>query len=649
MAIVRMKKIRLIAMQSQKEALLSRMMHVGCVQILEQKAKLTDPEWAALLSKDISSLPKFKVQLNSLNAALEALAKYAPVKTFLFEKRSDISEADFFDNARRDHALQVAETINGAVREISGICSTQTRLHSQQESLIPWASLPLPLEQTCTDTTSILRGSCPASVPQQVLEQALQQAAPMASLEQVFADREQAYYLLVVHKEAEASAVEALRRHGFLPIRFKDMMGTAQENIDALQEELQALDAQRQVQVDQIVACKGEREALRLCADRTQQELQKQRAQECLLTDGTIVFLEGWVSVNGLEALKQELNAFDCAYAFTDPDNPEEVPVLLKNSRLVDPMHMVTEMYQLPTYDGIDPNPLIFPFFVFFYGMMFADIGYGLIMTIVSLVILKKYRPKGTMGYMFAMGVQIGIMTTICGVLTGTFFGDAITVISESFLGRTGVALWALINPLEDPMTILIIAIVLGAVHMLFGQCVHMYMGARDGKLSGFLDAALDVIPWWTLFAGIAMLVLNGSTVLLIVGVIFLVATQGRHKHSFLGKLFGGITSLYDITSWLGDILSYARLMALMLATTVIASVVNILGALPGSIFAFIPIFLFGHLFNLGINVIGTYVHAARLQYLEFFGKFYKGGGSPFQPLRYDTKYVDIVQEQKEV
>lgn len=132
MAIVRMKKIRLIAMQSQKEALLSRMMHVGCVQVLEQKAKLTDPEWAALLSKDISSLPKFKVQLNSLNAALEALSKYAPVKTFLFEKRGDISEADFFDNARRDHALQIAETINGAVREIAGICSTQTRLLSQR-------------------------------------------------------------------------------------------------------------------------------------------------------------------------------------------------------------------------------------------------------------------------------------------------------------------------------------------------------------------------------------------------------------------------------------------------------------------------------------------------------------------------------------
>ena len=638
MAIVRMKKIRLIAM-----------MHVGCVQVLEQKAKLTDPDWAALLRKDTSFLPKYKVQLNSLHAALDALAKYAPVKTFLFERRGDISEQDFFDDARRDQALQTAEAINSAVREIAGIASTQTRLSAQRDSLLPWVNLTLPLEQTGTDATAFVRGSCPASVPQQALEQALLAASPLATIEPVSADKEQSYYLLIVHRAEEASAVEALRRHGFLPIRLKDMMGLPQENLDALQQEMQELERQRQSQIDRIVSYQKERGALRLCADRTQQEMQKQRAQECLLTDGTIVFLEGWVAVTGLEALRQELEQFDCAYALSDPDNPDEVPILLKNNRLVDPMHMVTEMYQLPTYDGIDPNPLIFPFFVFFYGMMFADIGYGLILTIVSLVILKKYRPKGTLGYMFAMGVQIGIMTTICGALTGTLFGDAITVISESFLGKTGVALWSLINPLEDPMTSLVIAIVLGAVHMLFGQCVHMYMGARDGKLPGFLDAALDVVPWWTLFAGIAMLVLDGASVLLIAGVIFLVATQGRHKKGFFGKLFGGIVSLYDVTSWLGDILSYARLMALMLATTVIASVGNILGALPGSIFAFIPIFLFGHLFNLGINVIGTYVHAARLQYLEFFGKFYKGGGSPFRPLQYDTKYVDIVPDQKEV
>ena len=194
-------------------------------------------------------------------------------------------------------------------------------------------------------------------------------------------------------------------------------------------------------------------------------------------------------------------------------------------------------------------------------------------------------------------------------------------------------------------MTVLIVGIGLGVVQLLFGQCVHIYMGFRDGEGG---DALLDVLPWWVVFAGIALLALKGTAVLLLAGVLCLILTQGRHKQGLLRKLWGGVASLYDVTSWLSDILSYSRLMALMLATTVIASVVNMLGTLPGSLLDFIPIFLFGHTFNLGINLIGTYVHAARLQYLEFFGKFYKDGGRAFRPLRYETKYVDVRNDNGE-
>jgi V/A-type H+-transporting ATPase subunit I len=169
-------------------------------------------------------------------------------------------------------------------------------------------------------------------------------------------------------------------------------------------------------------------------------------------------------------------------------------------------------------------------------------------------------------------------------------------------------------------------------------------MKIRDGKpFAGFLD----VVPWWIVFAGIAVAALKDSFLVLLLGALSLIATQGRSKKGFFGKLFGGIASLYNITSWLGDILSYTRLMALMLATSVIASVMNILGSLPGSIIAFAIIFVIGHVFNIGINLIGTYVHAARLQYLEFFSKFYIEGGIPFKPLRYNTKYVDVVTEKE--
>ena len=276
---------------------------------------------------------------------------------------------------------------------------------------------------------------------------------------------------------------------------------------------------------------------------------------------------------------------------------------------------------------------------------MFADIAYGIILFVVSHIIVKKYNPKNTLGYMFRLGRYLGISTFIFGLLTGGFFGDVLTVFGENFLGGKVLKLPSLINPLENPMKVLIIAIIIGAVQMFFGQCVHIYMEIRDGRPA---EGFLDVVPWWILFAGIGLMVLGKGPILLLVGVIALIATQGRHKKGIFGKLFGGVASLYDITSWLGDFLSYSRLMALMLATSVIASVMNILGSLPGNIIAFVVIFLIGHFFNIGINLIGTYVHAARLQYLEFFSKFYKEGGVPFRPLAYRTKYVDVDTSERE-
>ena len=170
-----------------------------------------------------------------------------------------------------------------------------------------------------------------------------------------------------------------------------------------------------------------------------------------------------------------------------------------------------------------------------------------------------------------------------------------------------------------------------------------MYMCFRDGQP---VDAICDVVPWWLTFAGIALGALGHGWWLLIVGVLSLICTQGRAKPTLIGKFFGGLKSLYDITNWLGDVLSYTRLMALMLASSVIANVFNMLGNMTGQIIAILIIFVIGHVFNMGINIVGTFVHAARLQYLEFFGKFYKDGGTPFKPLRYQTKYTQIVKEE---
>lgn len=642
MSIVKMKRLKLIALNEQKDDLLAALLRVGCVEVTEPEGELSDPEWAELVHRDSASILEVKTRANALNSALDALKKYAPVKSGLFEIRSEITEDAFFDEAFLANTERVAAQINEEVREISQNFAKENRIKAQAASLVPWAELDWPLGESGTTFADTTFGVTPASVEVDKLTGELMVAAPEAELMLVHEDKEQKYFFLISHKAVTEAAIEALRPFSFSVVRFKDIEGTALDNLRELDREILVLEEERKERAERIASHKEERKNIKICLDRMNQELQMQLTREKFLTNDTVLFMEGWMAVTGQEKLEEALAKFCCAYELTDPKPEEEPPVLLKNPKWIEPMDMVVGMYSLPNYRGIDPNPLMWPFFVFFFGLMFADVGYGLIMFAVSAVIIKIYKPKGTMKNLFGLGVLLGISTTICGAFTGGLFGDWVTVFCENFLGIENVTLPSIVNPLQDPMSILYFGIGCGIFHMFFGQCVKIWMAFRDGE---GMEALLDVVPWWIFLGGIAVFVLAGSSVMMIVGVIALICTQGRHKDGFIGKLLGGVLSLYDVTSWLGDILSYSRIMALMLATTVIASVVNILASLPGSLIVFIGICIFGHIFNLGINIIGTYVHAARLQYLEFFGKFYKDGGVPFKPLTYDTKYVDVMDE----
>lgn len=649
-----MKRLRVIGFAEERDDLLQQLLHLGCVEISEPEDKVTDPEWTALLRRDTSALSQRKAEASALTSALEALDKYAPVKKGLFTKRKPISEAAFFQEEAKAAALRRAEEINQCTHEISRLYSAENKLNASLASLLPWADLDLPLERQGTAHTQLMLGTTPAASDADALRGELREAAPLSELIDVSQDKDQRYYLLVVHNSDAEAALAALRPHSFSLVRFKDLTGTPRENIDRIRAEIQSLQDQRQDQQERIAAQRDQRDALQLAQDRAHQEINREAVAERFLTDGRIFFAEGWIPAEKVQDFSKLLSGFTCAWETADPAEGDAVPTLLKNPKWMDCINMVTEMYSLPAYDGIDPNPLYFFWYVFFFGFMFADVAYGIIIFLGCLAIIKLFRPKNTLGRMMHLGLWLGGSTAICGIFVGGFFGNVLEVIYDTFLPNAVMPGWMakfcsglIVNPVNDPMTVLIIAIAIGCVHLVMGQCIHIYMGFRDGKVSGGVDALLDVVPWWIVFAGIAVIALLGSPVVLIIGVLSLIATQGRHAKGFFRKLFGGVKSLYDITSWLSDVLSYARLMALMLATSVIAQVFNTLGALPRNIIVFVLVFLIGHVFNIGVNLIGTYVHAARLQYLEYFGKFYKEGGIPFRPLKYDTKYVDINDEEE--
>ena len=652
MAIVKMKRLRVIALAEQRDQLLSRLLHVGCVEITEPEAQLTDSEWTALLNRDTGAQGAVKAEVNAVNSVMAALDKYAPVKSGLFTVRSDISEADFFDDARRDRALATAQEINDRMTEIGQLYNEENRLNSARDSFLPWEKLDEPLDIQSTEHTEITLGTLPATVEVDEVRGRLAEQVPASELILISTNKELHHVVLLALKEEYNLALDTLKPFSFSVVKFKDTQGNASENIARVGEQIAAIEQKRESAIREIEKLGDQRSELKVAYDRLTQDVAVEAVKDISLTNGTICVLEGWAAEPELDKLERELKALDCAYELTEPQEGDTVPTLLENPKWMRGINMVTEMYSLPTYKGIDPNPLIFFWYVFFFGFMFADVAYGLIMMIASFVIEKKFKPKNTLGYMFSLGKWLGFSTFVCGIFVGGFFGNVITVFSETFLGITQDQFphWLkvfcdgiFVNPVNDPLKVLIVAIGVGCLQLICGQCIHIYMNFRDGTP---LEGILDVVPWWIVFAGIACLALGGPKWVIILGVLALICTQGRAKKGIIGKIFGGIASLYDVTSWLSDVLSYARLMALMLATSVIAMVFNTLAALPKMIIVFLIVFLIGHVFNLGVNLIGTYVHAARLQYLEYFGKFYKEGGVPFKPLKYNTKYVDVNEEE---
>ena len=638
MAIVKMKKLRVMALAECREDLLGGLQHLGCVEISEPN--LSDPAWSALLRRGSSSLAQTRTEIADAHTALAAIKQYAKVKDGLFIQRRQVSEQEFLDPTGKEQAKAVSQKIGGALREISRLQGDEARLTARRQALTPWASLDMPLELEGTAHARFRLMVCPSGTDIGAVRIALADVA--AELYEVSADKQQTYVLLLCHRAEEETAQELLRPFNFSAVAFPGTTGTAAENMDALDQSLADNKKAQEAAAAAIVQDAKSRDVLRMYLDQLRAEAEKDASAERLLTDGTILFFEGWAPAESLREVEKLLQSMDCAWEAEDPA-PEEihdVPVRLKNNWLTKPLNMVTEMYSLPAYNNVDPNPLMAPFFILFYGIMMADMGYGLLMFLAGFFISRKYRPKGTMGHLFGLMTLCGVSTFIMGAITGGFFGDFLT---QAVLLTTGkeFALPALFPPLDDTLMILLGSMALGLVHIITGMAISFVRKLQNGAV---LDAVFEEVTWWVVFLGIGLTALGITNLVLYLGILLVVAGPLITGKGF-GKVTGIFASLYNhITGYFGDILSYSRLMALMLAGSVIAQVFNTLGAIPGNIIVFIIISMAGNALNFALNLLGCYVHDLRLQCLEFFNKFYEDGGKPFRPLAMDTKYVDITE-----
>ena len=644
--IVKMKKLHVIAMADERQRLMDGMLHLGCMEIIEPTDKLADPEWSALLKQEGSQLTQRKLELTEVHNALDAIGRYGKVKEKALHLRPEVTEEAFLDNKTAEQAGAASREINDTLKFLSQLQSDENRMRALRASLEPWEALDVPLEHHGTSHTVSRLEVCPAAVDLQAVYAALDEAEVAAALYEISADRQQRYTYLLCLRSEEEKAQEILRGFGFSVTVFTVPHGTAKENTQHQDALIAKNLAQQKDAIETLSRCADDRDALRMYADRLATETLREESVESLLTDGTILFFEGWAPADRMGDVGALLDECGCAWEAEDPSEEEipDVPVALKNNKVTRPLNMVTDMYSLPSYNGVDPNPLMSFFFILFYGIMMADMAYGLIMIAMSLVVIRKSKPNGpTMRNMMPLMGYCGVSTFIMGALTGGFFGDFIPQLLKLINPASTFTMPALFNPLDDAVTALVGSLVLGVIHIFFGMGVSVSMKVQRGQV---MDALCNEGAWYLVFALGAAAILTGNKVFLIAIIVLLVLTQGYGKQGIVGKLMGIFGSLYsNITGYFSDILSYSRLMALMLAGAVIAQVFNTIGSITGNVVAFFIISMVGNALNFALNLLGCYVHDMRLQCLEFFSRFYEDGGKPFKPLSIQTRYVDIVNE----
>ena len=663
MAILQMKRLTLAVIRSQKEALLKDLIRHGCVEVSEIDEIVKDSEISNLVKSENSDLMKVRQAHASLLHGIDLLNRYVPKKSPLLSAKPEVTPDEFLDETGLWGAVQFAQQIEEEDGRIKRIAAEESRQRSVIESLKPWVDLTMPLNSEGTEYAAVLLGTIPARISLEDVASAVEKVTEEAQLYSVSEDKSQHYVMLICLRQKLSEVQEALRNSGFTASTVTGMEGSARECIGKAEIALKELASEKQQLVKAIEAEDVRRDEMKLAADRMAARISIAEAEEKLFGTESVVMLEGWMPAEKEAELSRVFEDYTCAYETRDP-LPEEypdVPVKLKNNRVTDGLNMVTNMYSLPAYGTVDPNPLMAPFFIIFFGLMFADIGYGVLMIVAALFALAKIKPQeGSLSFCRLL-LWGGIATTIAGFLTGGLFSDAPKQIYDVYCASKGIeptwqGLPRLFSPTEDSILVLVGSLILGWLHLNTGMVVSFVQKWKHGDKA---DAIWEEGSQWVLLIGVVIFALKKLNVVpaipdavalgaLIIGVAMLLFGAGRNAKGF-GKVTAAFGCIYNTaTGWFGDILSYSRIMALMLAGGVVGQVFNTVAIMPAknsginvfTVIAFLVIFLLGHAMNFGLNLLGCYVHDLRLQCLEFFGKFYQDGGKPFKPLKLSGKFV---------
>ncbi len=666
MAVLQMQRMNLVAMKQNRKAILERLQELGTVEINFRKKKLPGTS-----KQDTQGMTaNFEKQAASCDQALEILDKYAPEKTSLFSSfagKPVADRADYDDAAaNQQEYMRTVSSIIACDKQIAEDTANIQKLENQSESLVPWKQMDIPLNISGTEKTSLFVGTIPEEVTSETVLAGLKTHQPpvdAADVEIFSSDRDATYLSVLCLKSDSAAAEEALREMGFSKPSWM-FTRTPEEEQKDIADEIAECRSDIDQTIAGITAMSDERGHIRTVSDYYRMRADKYKVIGELPQTANTFALSGYIPADRAQAVAQEMSdKYGAAVELEELGEKEKPPVLLKNNAFSSSVEGVLESYGLPKKGEIDPTFIMSIFYVVLFGMMLSDAGYGLLIVIGTGVILKKF-PNMSKGLRtnIKMFFFCGFSTIFWGVMFGGYFGDLIPVVASTWFGKEigSLALW--FEPLDDPMKLLMVALLFGIIHMFVGMGIKGYMMLKKHDVTGFI---CDVVSWYLLLVGLILVLLPTNIFasisnmvfvfpsfvqplaigMAVVGALIILVMSGRRKKNQIAlRLALGAYDIYGITSWLSDILSYSRLLALGLATGVIAQVINQMGTMFGNgivgTILFIVIFLVGTALNMAINILGAYVHSNRLEFVEFFNKFYEGGGRPFEPFAANTKHV---------
>ncbi len=675
MSVSTMKKLTVLAYRTDADAIVRKLMHLKCVDIR------TAPEGSVPEPFDTFGCNAQKAEaerrLAEIGRVLPVLSAYTTRRGGLGRIVHRVDRVKFCADGRDALARQTVDDTLKTVARMEALEKEQTQCEALFDALDPWLEYDAPMNEESTQRTRTVLGIFPPKTDRQAL---LQRVGELGAYSEEIGEDDRGIYATVTFLKQDADAVErTIVEQGFTKLSFAEVSTTARAATD------QALTRLSEIDMERLKCEERLRELAEHLADvEILSDLEETTVRVCvqkrkLAATKNCAVLSGWIPSEAEAKIADTLSAFECAVEVAEPDEGEEPPVLLRNNAFASNFEWVIGMYSYPKYGTFDPTWIMSIFYFVIFGLMFADVGYGLLLVLGCLGGIKLLNPKEGMRRMLSMFAWCGVSCMIMGVLFGGWFGNLPTAIMNSFVYRAdGVAETTalgrffynglIFNPIDSSTSFLVLALGVGEVHLIAGMAINMVETWKKGNR---IEAICSTVPYWVLFLGIDLMVpalyvnmlatdptaVSAGTqalfaqlseigkITMFAGFGLILLFKGVGQKSFVGWLVKGLGGLYSLISYASDLLSYSRILALGLVAGVIAQVINMLtnvgsGSVVGFVFMLIVMIL-GHVLNLAINLLGTFVHAARLQYIEFFGKFYEDGGEPFDPALPAENYTE--------